>query len=71
MDSELVHKLYETAWKWSDWVQKGRMLVYVSPYLMEIVAEGWLWLDTTSEPQGLGGPISSKDSANYRNEDTK
>ena len=55
----------------SECVQKGRMLAYVSPYLIEIVEEGWLWLDATSEPQGPGGPISSNDSANYRDKDTK
>ena len=50
--------------------EKGRMLVHVSPYLIEIVKEGWLWLDATSEPQRLDWPISSKDTANDRDEDT-
>ena len=47
------------------------MLVHVSPYPNEVVEGGWLWLDATSEPQGLGGQISSKDSANYRDVDTE
>ena len=51
--------------------EKGHILAHVSPYLIKIVEEGWLWLDATSEPQGLDVPLSSKDSANYRDEDTK
>ena len=56
--------------KWSDCVQESRMSVHVLPYLIAIVEESWLWLDATSEPQGLGGPMSTKNSANYRDEAT-
>ena len=65
-----MHKQYETVLKLSDCVQEGRMLIHVSPYLITIVEEGWLWLDATLAPQGLGGPMLTKDYANYRDEDT-
>ena len=48
---------------------RARMLVHASPYLITIV-EGWLWLDDILEPQVLGGPMLTKDSVNYRDEDT-
>ena len=46
------------------------MLVHVSPYLITIAEEGLLWLDATLEPQGLGGAMLTKETANNRDDDT-